>query len=110
MHTGINSFARSQLLGDQDPGSRPTGWAAVRMMTEISTLEQDPITAPLVHKETRSSCLWLAAGRSAMTYQVKDGTMLNIVLSHRDDVDMSNFTLEQYQETVREWFADFEEP
>ena len=108
--TGINSFARKEFLGPLDPGSQPTGWAAIRMMADVNTLKADPITTDIVNLETHSSNLWIAPNVSCMTYQIKDGTMLNIVLSHRDDVDMFKYTLEQYQETVAQLFKDFEQP
>lgn len=107
---GINSFARKQFLGDEDPGAKPTGWAAIRMMAQVSTLKADPATANLVDLETHSSNLWIAPGSSCMTYQIKDATMLNIVLSHRDNINMFQFTPAQYQRTMKELTKDYEEP
>lgn len=43
-----------------------------------------------------------------MTYLIKDATLLNIVLSHRDDVNTKDFTPSEYNETVRNLFKDFE--
>ncbi|PHH59544.1 hypothetical protein CDD81_2875 [Ophiocordyceps australis] len=105
---GINSTARAQLLGPLDPGSQPTGWAAFRMMTSVSKLRDDPVTADLANLETGSSGLWIAPNRSCMTYLVKEGTMLNVVLSHPDDVDTRNFSPQEYKKTVDDMFQDFE--
>ncbi|KAH0591716.1 hypothetical protein MHUMG1_10546 [Metarhizium humberi] len=107
---GINSFARQQLLGASDPGSRPTGWAAFRMSAEMGRVRDDPVLARVTGLESGSSNFWIAPHRSCMTYLVKGGTMLNIVLSHRDDVDTRGFSREQYKQTVDEQFRSFDTP
>ncbi|EFY94419.1 FAD-dependent oxidoreductase [Metarhizium robertsii] len=107
---GINSFARQQLLGASDPGSRPTGWAAFRMSAEMGRVRDDPLLARVTGLESGSSNFWIAPHRSCMTYLVKGGTMLNIVLSHRDDVDTRGFSREQYKQTVDEQFRSFDTP
>ncbi|KJK82913.1 hypothetical protein H634G_02050 [Metarhizium anisopliae BRIP 53293] len=107
---GINSFARQQLLGASDPGSRPTGWAAFRMSAEMGRVRDDPLLACVTGLESGSSNFWIAPHRSCMTYLVKGGTMLNIVLSHRDDVDTRGFSREQYKQTVDEQFRSFDTP
>lgn len=108
MVVGINSFARSQLLGSENPGAQPTGFAAIRMMAEVSKIKADPALAGLVDLETNSSNFWIAPEVSCMSYLVKDATMLNIVLSHRDEVDTTDFTVEGYRELVKKLFKDFE--
>ncbi|KAL7800471.1 hypothetical protein V8C43DRAFT_208105 [Trichoderma afarasin] len=105
---GINSLARSQLLGSRDPGSQPTGWAAFRMTAEVSKLKADPVTSNLIDLQSRSSNWWIAPHISCMTYLIKDATMLNIVLAHRDNINTKEFTTEEYNKTVRSIFKDFE--
>ncbi|KAK1240953.1 hypothetical protein MKX07_006386 [Trichoderma sp. CBMAI-0711] len=105
---GINSLARSKLLGSKDPGSQPTGWAAFRMTAEASKLRADPAVASLIDLQSRSSNWWIAPHLSCMTYLIKDATLLNIVLSHRDDVCTKDFTPGEYNKTVRNLFRDFE--
>ncbi|KAJ5140771.1 hypothetical protein N7448_004179 [Penicillium atrosanguineum] len=107
---GINSFARSQLLMSSDPGSQPTGWAALRMMAEVSKIQQNPATADLVNLKSYNSNFWIAPDRSCMTYLIKDASMLNIVLSHRDDIDMSKLSYEDHKKVVDDLFGDFEQP
>jgi salicylate hydroxylase len=107
---GINSFARSQLLGSSDPGTQPTGWAALRMMAEVSKIQQNPATADLVNLDSYNSNFWIAPDRSCMTYLIKDASMLNIVLSHRDDIDTANMSYEDHVKLVDELFGDFERP
>lgn len=107
---GINSFARSQLLGSSDPGTQPTGWAALRMMADISKIKANPLTAGLVDLNTYNSNFWIAPDKSCMTYWIKGASMLNIVLSHRDDIDMRNLTYEQHKEFVDNHFGEFDLP
>lgn len=107
---GINSFARSQLLGSSDPGTQPTGWAALRMMAEISKIKANPLTAGLVDLNTYNSNFWIAPDKSCMTYWIKDASMLNIVLSHRDNIDMRNLTYEEHKEFVDNLFGEFDLP
>ncbi|KAL6908520.1 FAD/NAD(P)-binding domain-containing protein [Trichoderma evansii] len=105
---GINSLARSKLLGDKNPGSLPTGWAAFRMTTEVSKLKADPSTSSLVDLQSRSSNFWIAPQVSCMTYLIKDATLLNIVLAHRDDVDTRELTSDECKKIVRDLFKYFE--
>ncbi|KAJ5936661.1 hypothetical protein N7466_003111 [Penicillium verhagenii] len=107
---GINSFARSQLLGADDPGTKPTGWAALRMMAEVSKIKANPVTANLVDLSTHNSNFWVAPDRSCMVYLIKDASMLNIVLSHRDDVDMKDCTYEEHKKVIYDLFGDFDLP
>ena len=78
------------------------------MMAEVSKIQADPVTADVANLQSYNSNLWIAPDRSCMVYLIKDATMLNIVLSHRDDIDTTNFTLEQYETVVDELFQDFE--
>ncbi|KAL7792914.1 hypothetical protein V8C37DRAFT_379490 [Trichoderma ceciliae] len=105
---GINSLARSKLLGSKDPGSLPTGWAAFRLTTEVSKLKADLTTSNLVDLQSRSSNMWIAPHASCMTYLIKDATLLNVVLTHRDDINTKEFTQREYGKTVRHLFKDFE--
>ncbi|KAL9484663.1 hypothetical protein ACSS6W_003452 [Trichoderma asperelloides] len=105
---GINSLARSHLLGNKNPGSLPTGWAAFRMTTEVSKLKADPTTSSLVDLQSRSSNFWVAPQLSCMTYLIKDATLLNIVLTHRDDVNAKDLTSDECKDLVRHLFKDFE--
>lgn len=104
---GINSFARKQFLGTEDPGTKSTGWAAFRTICPSAAIKADPTTADLLD-EDGSSNLWIAHNASCMTYLIKDATMLNIVLSHRDDVDTASWSLEQHREYVGSLFDDFD--
>ncbi|OAP54796.1 hypothetical protein AYL99_11244 [Fonsecaea erecta] len=95
---GINSFARKQFLGEQDRGAQRTGWAAYRTMVDVSKIRANPATANLVMRANNH--LWIGKGCSAMIYQILESTKLNMVLSHRDDVDTATWTPAQYRSTI----------
>lgn len=42
-----------------------------------------------------------------MTYLIKNASMLNIVLSHRDNIDTSAWSSQRYREEVQGMFADW---
>ncbi|KAK8146507.1 hypothetical protein G3M48_003008 [Beauveria asiatica] len=105
---GINSFARRQLLGDANASARPTGLAAVRAMAEVAEIKADPQLASVVDLETYSSHLWIAPGRSVMAYLIKEAKLFNVVLSHPDDTDMSQFTPDEYRAFAQDLVKDFE--
>lgn len=106
---GINGLGRRSLLGDLQgrlTDARPTGWAAYRLMAPMADLRRDQELVGLVDRG--DSHLWLDDGASCMIYPVKDATMLNIVLSHRDDRDTSSYGPGQYAAAVDELMASFE--
>lgn len=80
------------------------------MMAEVSKIQQNPATADLVDLNSNNSNLWIAPDRSCMTYLIKDASMLNIVLSHRDDIDMAELSYEDHKKLVDGLFGDFEHP
>lgn len=78
------------------------------MMVEVAKLQADPLTSDLLDLSSGSSNFWIAPDVSVMTYLVKDATMLNIVLSHRDDVNTRDFSLEDHRAIVNDLFKAFE--
>ncbi|MGH7962828.1 MAG: hypothetical protein ACRERD_13530 [Candidatus Binatia bacterium] len=76
----------------------------------MAKIKNDPVVSSVVGLTTGSSNFWIAPDISCMTYLVKDATMLNIVLSHRDDIDTRDFTLEEYRGAVDELYKDFDFP
>lgn len=103
---GINSFARKELFGNDDPEAQPTGWAAYRLTCDKEDLRQHDLTKHLV--DGLDSNLWIGEGRSLMTYWIKDAKVLNMVASHRDDVKTDGWNEQQYRRTVERLFEDFE--
>ncbi|OAL25850.1 hypothetical protein AYO20_10312 [Fonsecaea nubica] len=103
---GINSFARTQFLKEQDRGAQKTGWAAYRTMIDVSSIKANPLTADLV--ERHNNHLWIGENCSAMTYMIYESTKLNMVLSHRDDVDTTTWTPAQYHGVIQSLFRGWD--
>ncbi|KAJ5218109.1 monooxygenase [Penicillium cinerascens] len=100
---GINSFARTQLLGTAEKGGpHRTGVAAYRLMVEVSDLLADPETAWIVH--SRDLNLWVGNHCSAMAYMICNGSRLNLVLSHPDERDTSNMSQEELTQEMLSYF------
>jgi len=106
---GIKSFARKEFLGDgngdgegQKGWEEKTGWAAYRCMAPVEKLKLSPLTAHL-GRDYDCNC-WTGDGRVVMTYLVKEAKMLNVVLSHRDDVDTTGWTSEQFKAEIGNTF------
>jgi salicylate hydroxylase len=102
---GINSSARKALLNSTGDDLEKTGWAAYRAVAPVDKIKANPLTA---HLGSQHSCnCWVGENCSAMTYMVKNSEILNIVLSHPDDVDTSEWAPEQYQAEIRRIFKGF---
>lgn len=95
-------------MGEELAASKPTGIAAIRTMAPVDKVQADPLVADIADLTTYTSHFWISPKVSCMVYLIKDGTLLNIVISHPDDVDMSNFTLEEYQAFTKDLCKDFE--
>lgn len=78
------------------------------MTAEVSKLKADSVTSNLIDLQSHNSNWWIAPHISCMTYLIKDATMLNIVLAHRDNINTKEFTTAEYKKTVRSIFKDFE--
>lgn len=108
---GIHSHARQFLLGSDAPQGdlgnnlEKSGWAAYRLMAEVSQLKDNEATRALATSH-KCNCV-VGNGCSVMTYMVKGTDKLNLVLSHRDDVETTHWTQEQYREAVRNLFKGF---
>ncbi|GAB1193460.1 hypothetical protein APSETT444_002676 [Aspergillus pseudonomiae] len=111
---GINSFARTKLLGTTEIGGpRKTGVAAYRLMVEVSDLLADPETAWIVSNPNLNLCseltiLRLGNNCSAMTYMISNGTRLNLVLSHPDASDTSNMSQEELTQEMLSYFHNWD--
>ncbi|RAQ74926.1 monooxygenase [Aspergillus flavus] len=104
---GINSFARTKLLGSTEKGGpRKTGVAAYRLIVEVSDLLADAETAWIVSNPNLN--LWLGNNCSAMAYMISNGTRLNLVLSHPDASDTSNMSQEELTQEMLSYFHDWD--
>ncbi|KAJ9659041.1 hypothetical protein H2198_003330 [Neophaeococcomyces mojaviensis] len=108
---GINSGARQYFMKQDksgsitDDGLENTGWAAFRLMADVASLGRH---AGLKHLATSHRCNCAAGdGCSIMTYKVKGADKLNLVLSHPDNVDTTEWTQEHYRDAIHTMFRDF---
>ena len=103
---GIHSFARGVLhnaLGGGD-GLEKTGWAAYRKMAPVMALKANPLTESLA--TDHSGNCWIGEEKLVMTYLVQGASNLNIVLSHPDNVDTSDWASEKYDAEIGRLFQD----
>ena len=103
---GINSFARKSFLSEIGDGVEKTGWAAYRTMAPVNQVKENPDTAHIV-AEHSCNC-WVGDSKVVMTYMIKNSQMLNIVLSHPDDVDTSEWGIEKYQTEVQRLYGGWD--
>ncbi|KAJ5037949.1 uncharacterized protein L3040_006825 [Drepanopeziza brunnea f. sp. 'multigermtubi'] len=109
---GIKSLARDQLLAhlgkaeeeEENKWAQKTGWAAYRLTAPVAKLRENPLTQSLA-ADSNCNC-WIGESRSVMTYLMRGAQILNIVLSHPDDVDTSRWTPAQYRHAIALLFGD----
>jgi salicylate hydroxylase len=102
---GINSRARQAFVPETGRGLERTGWAAYRVMVSVEKLERDPRTADLVAQHV-CNC-WVGDQKLIMAYMVKGSEWLNVVHSHRDDVNTADWTSIRYQEELKNEYGDW---
>lgn len=103
---GINSFARKSFLNETGDGIEKTGWAAYRTTAPVDAIKANLNTSHIV-AEHNCNC-WVGDEKLVMTYMVKNSRILNIVLSHLDNVDTGNWTSEQYQAEIARLYGDWD--
>ncbi|RDW63349.1 hypothetical protein BP6252_10894 [Coleophoma cylindrospora] len=103
---GINSSARKSFLSETDDGTEKTGWAAYRTTALVADIKANPDTAQLVAKHN-CNC-WVGDKSSVMTYLVKNSQVLNIVLSHPDNLDTSEWTPRQFKDELQQLFGHWD--
>jgi len=106
---GIHSFARRTLnpsLKYNSNGLEKSGWAAYRKIVPVAALKSNPLTKFLT-EDYEGNC-WVGENKLVMTYLVKGASLLNIVLSHPDDVDTTEWSPERYDIEIREFYKEAE--
>ncbi|KAJ5101263.1 hypothetical protein NUU61_003485 [Penicillium alfredii] len=107
---GVNSTARKVVLGADHPPQR-TGFAAYRAVVDIDRMQGDPEVSWLLEKPAFN--LWslkLGDNRHVMTYVIGAGKSFNMVLSHPDSGDSSQWNLnpEETLQNMRNEFQDWD--
>jgi hypothetical protein len=93
------------FLGNEDSGTLSVGWAAFRILTDVRKIQEDPeiswiVSQPKLH-------LWVGPAHSVMTYVVLGSSVLNIVLSHPDDIDNSGWNGDRIRQEIAKQFEDW---
>lgn len=108
---GINSSARQyfrekgSLANAEGDGLEKTGWAAFRLMADVASLSEHE---GLKHLAASHRCICAVGdGCSIMRYKVKGPDKLNLVLSHPDNVDTTEWNQQRYRDAIRQLFAGF---
>lgn len=105
---GVNSSAREALLKDDGLPTHleKSGWAAVRVRASVNKIMSNPQTR---HVVTHHDCnCWVGDERLVIAYTIKTGQFLNLGFSHRDDVEMTDWTQEQYNAYLKTNFGDWD--
>lgn len=102
---GVNSVARKAFLPDVGDGLEKTGWAAYRTMASVDKIKANPKIAHIVAQQ-KCNC-WVGDRKLVMSYLVNNNEMLNLVLSHPDDVDTSKWTSEQCQAELKQLYSSW---
>lgn len=100
---GVNSVARKAFLPGLGDGLEKTGWAAYRSMVSVEKIKANPTTAHLVGQHS-CNC-WSGDQHCIVSYLVNNGSMLNMALSHPDDLDASGWTSEQCSAEIKRLYS-----
>lgn len=121
---GIHSGARKQFVArdavEPEAGKPPksgaedeeaddelssTGYAAYRMMADVSKVKANPSIAEFV---SCHNCHCVSGeGSSIMTYMIKGSQKLNLVMSHYDDVDTTHWSQTRFRTAIKDLFAGY---
>ena len=103
---GINSSARKAFLTGTGDGVEKTGWAAYRTTAPVDAVKANPETSHLV-AEHNCNC-WVGNQKLVMTYMVKNSRILNIVLSHPDNVNTTDWSSEKYKAELERLYGSWD--
>ncbi|PSK58622.1 Kynurenine 3-monooxygenase [Elsinoe australis] len=103
---GIKSVARQVLDPFHAPKPMATGFAAYRATVPVDAMEEDAQTAWM--RDSPSLNLWIGPGQHVMTYTIAAGKTFNLVLSHKDSTDPSNWSSLSQKQTIESMREAFE--
>ncbi|KAB8304608.1 hypothetical protein EYC80_003984 [Monilinia laxa] len=107
---GEKSFCRESLLGRDDPLD-DSGFDIYRATVKTDDVAKHPGLAELV--KVHSINMWIGPGGHTVTYPIKKGNLLNIVLTHQHEPDsllsMGPIPVESdiVHEAFRDWSPQF---
>lgn len=103
---GIFSTCREIFLGKPSPPT-PTGDLAYRVLLNTKDIRNDPELAPFLEKPHQVR-YWMGPGAHAVTYVLRDGELLNMVLLVPDDMPADATTLHGNVKEMRDLFKDWD--
>lgn len=102
---GIHSKCREILLaGPSSPTA--TGDLAYRVLLDTKGMRNDPDLASFL--ETHHVRYWMGPGAHAVSYKLRHGDLLNMVLLVPDDMPEGEMTVDASVEEMRALFADWD--
>jgi salicylate hydroxylase len=102
---GVNSLARSKLMGIDKPPLK-TGFAAYRATVDVAKMQGDPEVSWLLEKPGLN--IWIGPERHVMTYTIAAGKSFNMVLSHVDHSDPSTWKPENAITEMKNYFCGWD--
>lgn len=102
---GIHSRCREILLAGPSPPTA-TGDLAYRVLLDTQGMRDDPDLATFL--QTHHVRYWMGPGAHAVSYKLRQGELLNMVLLVPDDIPEGQMTVDASVEEMRRLFADWD--
>ncbi|CZT22001.1 related to salicylate hydroxylase [Ramularia collo-cygni] len=102
---GIHSKCREVLLAGPSPPT-PSCDLAYRVLLDTNGMRDDPTLASFL--ETHQVRYWMGPGAHAVSYKLRQGELLNMVLLVPDDIPEGEMTVNASVEEMRSLFAGWD--
>ncbi|KXT01886.1 hypothetical protein AC578_2172 [Pseudocercospora eumusae] len=102
---GIFSRCRDLLVGKLDPPT-PTGDLAYRVLLSTEGMETDPELAPFLREHHVR--YWMGPGAHAVSYVLRNGKLINVVLLVPDDIPDDATTVDGSVEEMQALYAQWD--
>ncbi|KAL3475747.1 hypothetical protein BJX99DRAFT_229213 [Aspergillus californicus] len=102
---GIKSIARNYVSHDMRATPKPTGFAVYRATVDVEKLREIPEISWILEKPALN--IWIGEDRHVMTYTIAAGQSFNMVLSHRDESDPSQWGDLSQDRILQDMTAEF---
>lgn len=92
---GIRSSVRNMILGNADPGLRPSTICAYRALIPRSAMIEDELRAPLLDPDNAHVDVWLGPSHFLLSYPIRQDikAQYNLVLVHPENDDHTTHDL-----------------
>ncbi|KAF7561515.1 hypothetical protein G7046_g2624 [Stylonectria norvegica] len=103
---GIKSVGRESVSHSTSALPKPTGFAVYRATVDVQKMRQVPEMAWILEKPNLN--VWIGEDRHIMTYTIAAGQSFNMVLSHVDHTDPSNWSQLSQEQILSNMRAEFD--